>query len=250
MAAVNMPNVNSIDPNSKDGVEQLHNAVAKMSKELSWLLQNIDWKNINHLYIELNGGASVTIENDGITVNDGTHDTFTVNSDGKVKMTGATIQSKDSAYPKVVMDPEKDLFGAYQSPTQSVEIGTYRTETSSPYVGLFSSTESYYHAIFGDSYRLFGSAAIQIVSGLGREIILTGEHVYLEGKSFVDVPNWNRLRNKETGLTATQTFAAKGIQTDQSISFNGGIAPGTQLMVAGGGTVTWMGIPAHSHTQN
>lgn len=44
-------------------------------------------------------------------------------------------------------------------------------------------------------------------------------------------------------------IATQGTPTGFAGSHNHGIAPGTQLAVSGGGFVTWVGAPDHSHTQ-
>ncbi|WGU92045.1 hypothetical protein QJQ58_15645 [Paenibacillus dendritiformis] len=44
--------------------------------------------------------------------------------------------------------------------------------------------------------------------------------------------------------------ANKNTYTSSSSSYNGGIAPGTVLVTASGGRVTWQGIPSHDHRQN
>lgn len=66
------------------------------------------------------------------------------------------------------------------------------------------------------------------------------------------VYGWSYLKNT-SGRNLQQELdskANKNVSTGTSGSANGGIPIGTQLRTADGGTVTWMGVPAHSHTQN
>lgn len=56
------------------------------------------------------------------------------------------------------------------------------------------------------------------------------------------------LKNRIAYLESSK--ANKGSYTSSSPSFNGGIAPGTVLVTASGGRVTWQGIPGHDHRQN
>ncbi|MNP17805.1 hypothetical protein D3C76_1102490 [compost metagenome] len=76
----------------------------------------------------------------------------------------------------------------------------------------------------------------------------------------VRVISWNSFYNNTSGLNLQQELtslqnsinnkATSGVSTGSAGPFNGGIPIGTELMVNGGGTVTWVGIAAHSHTQN
>lgn len=243
MAAVNMPNVEGLNT-----VAELKNAIAKMTKELSWLLENIDWRNINQLHIALNGGASVTIENDGITVNDGTMDTFKVNTDGKVTMTGATVQSANG-YPKVVIDPDNQLFGAYTSETEAVTIGPYKSGVStSPYVRWESAGKGHQMNILGNQLLMSGFLEVAIAAGLGRNVVIQGDRIKLYPEQTVDVDSWSKIRNTSTGQTLDQ-FATKGVYTESSQSYNCGIPIGTQFKDVNGMTWTWGGVPEHSHKQ-
>lgn len=248
MAAVNMPNVEGLNT-----IAELKNAIAKMTKELSWLLENIDWRNINQLHITLHGGASVTIENDGITVNDGTMDTFKVNTDGKVTMTGATVQSRQG-YPKVVIDPDNQLFGAYTSETEAVTIGPFKTGVaSSPYVRWESANVGHHLAILNGKLSAFGFLDVAIAAGNKKEVILQGERIKLNAEQTVDVDSWEKLKNTATSRNLLQELTSKAnanVNTGLSDTLNCGIPIGTQLMTAGGGTVTWMGVSPHTHKQN
>lgn len=244
MAAVNMPNVEGLNT-----VAELKNAIAKMTKELSWLLENIDWRNINQLHITLNGGASVTIENDGITVNDGTMDTFKVNTEGKVTMTGATVQSKNG-YPKVVMDPDNQLFGAYASPTQSVTIGPFRTgSTDSPYVLFEAQGIGHYLTALNGVLTFFGFMELAFSAGAGRNISFRGEKLMLYLEQAMEIQSWEKIKNTTTGQTLDQAFSKKGDSTASAGYHNHGILPGTKLMVEGGGYVVWSASGDHTHVQ-
>lgn len=244
MAGVNLPNVEGMNQT------ELLNAVGKMTKELSWLLSNLDWKNINELNIQLNGGATVNINDTGITINDGTVDTFKADIDGKVTMTGATVQSK-YGYPKVVMDPDTDLLGAYLDADNYIRI--------IPDYGGAPAFEIWSGGILkGRMNTLFGALALEGYNGL---VVSSYGETDLSSADYVRVPqsDWSGIKNS-VGLPLQDAFdnisdelvskATSGISTGLSGSANGGIAPGTVLMVSGGGTVTWTGIPLHSHAQS
>lgn len=53
---------------------------------------------------------------------------------GKGVATGWMLQSKEGIYPRVMLDPDSDLIGAYSSPTQSVVVGAYESGKGSPYL--------------------------------------------------------------------------------------------------------------------
>lgn len=244
MASVNMPSV--MDVSSMNTIAELKNAVAKMAKELSWLLENLDWGNINRLHIRLNDGATVTIMNDGITINNGEVDTFKADKEGNVVMTSAVVQSKEG-YPKVVMDPQSDLFGAYQSPTSSVRVEPRTNATSTPGV-VWDNGISYFAAALNNNEMKFtgGNTSIVALSSLLR---LVGNKIDLSVNDSITIPSWDMIKNT-AGVSAASGFAARGRQTKLSQSFNCGIPIGAQIMLAGGGTATWTGVPQHDHTQD
>lgn len=244
MAAVNMPNVEGLNT-----VAELKNAIAKMTKELSWLLENIDWRNVNQLHIPLDGGAFITIENDGITVNDGIVDTFKVNVKGKMTSTGAEIQSS-SGYPKVVMDPDGQLFGAYLAENKSVTMGPMTVGYSSPYVLWKLDNLVFYQLILSDTLSLFGNSNITISANSDKKLLLSAGTVSLLAINFIEVSSWGKLKSVQTGLTADQTFSKKGTETGLSAVLNCGIPLGTQFKDVNGTIHTWTGVTPHTHTQN
>lgn len=108
--------------------EQLRGYVGMLAQRLFNLLCNLDSLNVTRLdagtvqVYDLNGGTgTITLTGDGMTINNGTYNTFTVDVNGNVTMTSATIQSA-SGYPKVVIDPTNNVFRAYQDETHYVEI--------------------------------------------------------------------------------------------------------------------------------
>jgi phage minor structural protein len=68
----------------------------------------------------------------------------------------------------------------------------------------------------------------------------------------INIPSWSSLFSEADGYlsNALNSKATKNIQTGSAGPYNGGIPIGTVLMVQGGGTFTWQGIPTHAHTQN
>lgn len=241
MAGFSLPNVDGLT-----SLEQVKNAVGIMTKELSWLMNNIDWKNVNELNIPLNGGGAVTIFDGGITVNNGVMDTFTVDIDGKVTMTSALIQSA-TGYPKVVMDPDTDLFGAYKSATEFIQMEAIDGLIAAPRLKLDSGIGSlslYQQAASANMFAVNSKLNISAADDVSIYSSNPFKGVYISFEQLTDSSLGTSLFQQLLGK------ANKGISTSLSGSANGGIPIGTVLQKADGGTVTWNGIPSHSHAQN
>ncbi|OKP83287.1 hypothetical protein A3844_22800 [Paenibacillus helianthi] len=186
MAGFSFPNVNGMN-----SVEELKNAVGKMTKELSWLLNNLDWKNINELHIPLDNGASIILDNEGITINDGVNLTFTAGIDGKVVMTGALVRSKTD-YPLIKMDPEGDLFGAYTAEGKGVEIRSVGTNELADFSFVNGSDYA--------SMSLPSSSTGLYMNG-NSNLTLEFMNIYLRGYNSIQVIDWAQLKNEQTGVS-------------------------------------------------
>jgi hypothetical protein len=96
--------------------------VNQLVQELTNVLLNLDSLNVVSLTADhidagtidaslvtirsiLNAGAFIRIDGNGMTVNNGTNDVFTVDINGFVTLTGALFRSSASAYPRVDIDP-------------------------------------------------------------------------------------------------------------------------------------------------
>jgi len=252
-------------------VEDIRKQLNSICDDLNFFFTNLDSLNVKHLTADvidagtlnanlvkirsdLTAGAFIQLDGNGLTVNNGTFDTFTVDINGNVTMTSATIQSQ-SAYPKVVMDPNNDLFGAYTSATNSIVVGAFNGGTGAPYLEWVNGSDNVSIDLTSGVYTVGGNSGAELRFPSG-DLDLKGRDNFLFADNFTWVPDWNQIKDQNTNNTLQDefdTFAIKGNPTssDGGGSFNGGISPGTVLMVDGGGTVTWAGItiPAHSHTQ-
>ena len=118
--------------------EDLKAHINRLTAELQYLMVNMDSLNVTHLTAEtidtgtldankvtirddLNSGAYIQIDGNGMVINNGSYDTFSVDTSGHVDMTSATISSA-TGYPKIVLDPSGNLFGAYLDANDSIEI--------------------------------------------------------------------------------------------------------------------------------
>ena len=190
----------------------------------------------------LGSGAYTNISDSGITINDGTMDTFRADVTGQVTMTGALIRSKNG-YPAVVMDPSGDLVGAYVSTTSYLTINAVGSGSGSPQLTLQSPTGYMFLYQSGSATNVNSGGDMRLNAGGDLELNLAGTTLvpFSQVEDFVSGVSLQTMLNGK---------ATSGISTGLSGSANGGIAPGTVLMVNGGGTVTWTGIPSHSHAQN
>lgn len=239
------------NPEFKDLVNKTNTIVS----ELQNILLNMDSINVTSLsagtviVYDLDGGpGTITLNKDGMVINNGTVNTFVVDINGNVTMTSATIQSA-TGFPRIVMDPSGSLFAAYSSSSDVLTISPFGP-VSTPSMRLYNSDSAtvprgsiYINEISGTTYfTFFGQEAVQ----------LTSPDTWVNGPLRV-----NAYADFSDGTTDLQTrLAAKataGASTSSHIqgNHNHGIPDGTVLMVDGGGTVTFSasGGFTHSHTQ-
>lgn len=100
----------------------------ELADELTNLMLNLDSINVVSLdagtiiVYDLDGGpGTITLTKDGMTINDGTRDTFKVDINGNVTMTGALVRSS-TEYPKVELNSIDNLIGAFQTALNSIRI--------------------------------------------------------------------------------------------------------------------------------
>lgn len=271
MANVELPQIGinntQIDEAGMDGLKQhvksLLNVTVMLTEELSYLLNNLDTRNVNELNAdiinagtinanlvkimsELSNGGYISFDGEGMKVNDGTRDTMTIGLDGKPKMTGAEIQSAEG-YPKVVMDPEGNLFGAYSSESSYATLQALMNVNSSPQFQLWAGQSNIFmYTRTNGAYLGATNVPLRIGASNG---------VYFDVGTFgtVHIPSFSNFVAENTSRSLSDVLndkATRGISTGTSGSANGGIPIGTVLRTADGGAVTWTGIPSHTHAQN
>jgi hypothetical protein len=236
------------------------------------------------IYNELSGGAYTSIGSNGITINDGTKNTFRANTAGQVTMTGATIINNliSGAYTNIsdngitINDGTMDTFRADVMGQVTMMGALIRSKNGFPAVvmnpatnlfGAYASATSYVtinsvgsgagspqvtiQSPIGYMYLYQSGTASNIVSGGNMGLSAAGDlELNLSGISLVP---FSQLEDFGTGITlqaALNSKADAGISTGLSGSHNHGIPNGTVLMVDGGGTVTWSSAGSHSHAQN
>lgn len=193
---------------------------------------------------DLTAGAYIQIDGNGMTINDGSTDTFRADITGKVTMTGALIRSK-TGYPLVIMDPATDLFGAYQDANNHIRMITNYAGTTAIEFTTAGSLRGRFNTLLGYlSLESLGPLELRSNSG---DILLepTSGSVYLQYNDFSKIKN-----NTQTLQAALNGRATAGANTGSAGAHNHGISPGTQLAVFGGGFVTWVGAADHVHSQS
>lgn len=258
MANVQLPSFNTtptdIDNSGmselKKIVKYLLNSTVQLTEELTYLLNNLDTRNVNEINADiinagtinaalvkiqtaLMNGGFISIDDQGMKINDGTRDTMKVGLDGKPIMTGAEIRSKEG-YPAVVMDPDGDLFGAYKDLNNSIAI-------EADYGGAPSHVYTAQGMTKARFSTLLGTFLIDAIGGMEINVTNNGNLV---------LPAFTRVIGNGQNLGALlDDKALAGISTNPSGGHNHGIPDGTVLQKADGGTVTFYAAPTHTHQQ-
>lgn len=241
------------------------------------------------IYNELSGGAYTSIGSNGITVNDGTKNTFRVDVTGHVTMTGATIVNNlaSGAYTTIsdngitINDGTINTFRADVTGQVTMTGALIRSKTGFPaivmnpsgdLVGAYVDINNYVSIVandlgspalnFGYSGSVIGqlNTRLGILSVEGRpnvEMFADSGNIYLTsgGSVILNKTDWSDFQNQSESLQNSLNAKANyGVSTSSSSGggHNHGIPNGTVLMVDGGGTVTWSVYSgfSHSHTQN
>lgn len=254
------------DPSFADIVTKVNTLVGEMTN----LMLNLDSLNVTHLTAEtidtgtlnanlvtirsdLTAGAFIRLDGNGMVINNGSINTFSVNTNGNVTMTSATIRSLASGE-RVEVDSTGfhtyDAFGFERitmgtAPVEGVKAITFRDTTGTAQAVMAYDTETVDGA----------SRTGQFITAHGAYILLGNDgDVRIQasdGKGFRAVSGTPEL-NDGFGWT---TIAKAGISTGLSGGHNHGIANGTMLATTAdgmtvSGSVTWATVANHSHAQN
>lgn len=237
------------------------------------------------IYNELSGGAYTSIGSGGITVNDGSRNTFRVDVTGQVTMTGATIVNNltSGAYTTIsdngitINDGTINTFRADVTGQVTMTGALIRSKTGFPaivmnpsgdLVGAYVDINNYVSIVANDlgspalNFGYGGSVVGQMNTRLGIlsvegrpdvEIFADTGDIYLTAGADVilNTSDWSNFKNQNESLQdSLNAKANSGTSTGLSGSHNHGIPNGTVLMVNGGGTVVWSVAGNHSHSQN
>ncbi len=187
MAGVILPDVQGLS-----SVDDLKNAVAKMTKELSWLLNNLDTRNMNYIDGDIVVEGSITAaklfveELSAISANLG-H--ITAGLIEAVQIFGSYIATSQS-FPRSEMSNSNNMFASRASASNAVEM---RSTGSNSVSDLRFVNGSNLASISHPS----ATTGLYINNGSGN-LTMEFMNIFLRGYSSVKVLDWSRLRNEQT----------------------------------------------------
>lgn len=130
MAQVNLPNVDGITT-----LDQVKNALGRVNKELTWLLQNLDTRNINELNAEVIIAGSIQtdklaagaitaekIDVDELSAISADLGTITAGLIQSIQIFGSYIATRNGEYPRAEMSNTEHLFAAFTDSDNHVKI--------------------------------------------------------------------------------------------------------------------------------
>lgn len=233
------PNLPTLGDNPS--LQQIVDYIVKLQRDQEWLLANLDDMNVRRLRADVIVAGTldtgkVTIRSDltsgfiqidgsGMRINNGSYDTFAADMLGRVTMTSALIQSRPGSYPRVVMDPSSDLFGAYQSVSNYAVLQPVNSTTGAPALSIFQ----------GGS-RLAIGFGVGLVSDRG--IVSDAEFeirapagIHLSG--ITNVTNWSNIRKLASPQLTLQQ------ELDSKANAFSGITGTLYVATSSGGEATW-----------
>lgn len=195
MAGFNLPNVDGLT-----SLEQVKNAVGIMVKELSWLLQNLDTRNVNELNAEVIVAGSVSadkIQAKAITADKIDVDKLSAISANMGKLTSgeifsAYIATRENAYPRVELSNTSNMLGAYKSPSNSIQIYS-PVEKFSPVI-KFEVNGVLCYIFYNPEDNTFS-----MTSNSANVNLSTQRRIQLFAQEGVYVTGWSSLKNNGTG---------------------------------------------------
>ncbi|MCE3202469.1 hypothetical protein [Paenibacillus sonchi] len=155
MANVTLPNIDSAETNIQVLVPQMLNAYAKLTKELSWLLNNLDTRNVNELNAEVIVAGSITagklaansvvaenitagsVETDKLAAGAVTAEKITVGQLSaiaadlghitaglieSIEIYGSYIATRNGSFPRAEMSNTEHLFAAFTDADNHVKV--------------------------------------------------------------------------------------------------------------------------------
>lgn len=232
MAGVNMPSVEGLVT-----VEDLKNAVAKMTKELTWLLNNLDTRNMNYIDgdVVVDGTITATkIQVDELSAISANLGHIVAGLIESVEIYGSYIATRNGDFPRAEMSSDNNLFGAYIDANHYIQI-------LSDDSGVPSLIFVHGGQVKSRLSTLLGTLLLDAIGGM--EINVTGGQLTLPKFTSIVSSDGYNLGVELDGK------AVAGISTNPSGGHNHGIPDGTVLQKADGGTVTFFAAPTHTHQQ-
>ncbi|WP_339259602.1 hypothetical protein MKZ12_07320 [Paenibacillus sp. FSL R5-0713] len=188
MASFELPNVDGLE-----SIEQLKNVVGKMTKELGWLLNNLDTKNMNEIDGDILVTGTVTAgkinvnELSAISANLG-H--ITAGLIEAVQIFGSYIATRQNAYPRCEMSATGNVFAAYLNAANYIAI-------EPNYGGAPSLTFWQGGSLKGRMHTILGYPEFQSLSSMNIEAAGT---MFLNSPR-IQLADWSNLYSNRLGRT-------------------------------------------------
>ncbi|GAN11032.1 conserved hypothetical protein [Mucor ambiguus] len=203
-----------------------------LTEELTYLLNNLDTRNINELNADIINAGTINanlvklksdlaangfiqIDGSGMKINDGTKDTFKADINGQVTMTGAKVQSKDGGYPRVEMNPEQNMFAAYSAANNFLTIQALSGQAQSPQMVISSPFANLFMYISGLAGYLGMTGADMMISS-DKDVVLQGKNITLspDGVSNYVKVSFDQVKDNYSNTTLYQQLLGKANTAD------------------------------------
>jgi hypothetical protein len=221
-------------PTGNESVSELADMVAQLQKQVEFLMTgNLSSKNVREIggWLVDDDRFSSADEDVGMSTADTGGDDVRIwaggtdpenapsyiRKSGKGKFTGVTIES-NAGYPKIVMDPNGQLFAAYTAADKYVGVATDVLGNGPGFIAHSGSVNTGAQYSTSDEYHVKGFQKLVLESGTDVEFLTNG----LDG---VIVPSWGELTNKATGQSMQSELNGKA-----SVSHNHDSQYGSSLV--------------------
>lgn len=214
-------------------VQQYNNLMLSLDSlnVVSLTADHIDAGTINANIVTIRGdyesGAFIELSATGIRINDGTQDTFVIDTEGNAFFTGritasviigSEIKTAESTYPRVELSSSGNIFAAYKSATDYIAIDP--DATGSPTLIFDNGTTEILLSAISSTYSLLAITGNISINSQNGDITLssgTGKYTKIAG--------WTKFLNTNTGQTLQQDLDSKQAAiTGGDITVVGGVA--------------------------
>ncbi|GGH45905.1 hypothetical protein GCM10008014_08230 [Paenibacillus silvae] len=188
MASYNLPNVDGMS-----SLEQIKNAVGIMTKELGWLLSNLDTKNMNEIDGDILVTGTVTAgkinvnELSAISANLG-H--ITAGLIEAVQIFGSYIATRQDDYPRCEMSATGNVFGAFNDANNHIDIEPNYAGSPAISFTVAGIPRGRIHNLLG--YPIFESNSSMGLESSGNIFVNTNQMIFA---------NWDKLFASNPGRT-------------------------------------------------
>lgn len=231
-----IPDIHGIPPFADfDGMRSKVNELVQKYNNLLVSLDSLNVVSISSgtvVIYDLDGGSgTITLTKDGMVINDGTKDTFKVDINGHVTMTGAQVQSADGTYPRIELSASDELLRASLDATHYIYIdpdfvgGTPALVWQDP----ASSVQMFILPDGSGDFMFNPTQKLKIVSS-SNDI-----HLQCAAGHVISVNSWNQLYNRFNGISLQSELNAKA---NAFSGYTGSFSTGTNTVFVSNGIIT------------